>query len=100
MHDVRGVVIASGPAFRKGIRIEDATILDIAPTVLAVMGHPVAEDMDGRPLLEIITNEHLDAHPALSVPTYEPSGRPAPQEIGSAMDESIKEKLKALGYIQ
>lgn len=100
MHDVRGVVIASGPAFRRGATIENATILDIAPTALAVMGHPVAADMDGRPLTDIITEEHLEACPIMSVPTYETAGARAPDEVGSTMDESIKEKLRALGYIQ
>jgi len=100
MHDVRGVVIASGPAFRNGATIEGATILDIAPTALAVMGRPVAADMDGRPLTQIITDAHLDAHPILSVPSYEHAVASEPLEIGSTMDEGIKEKLRALGYIQ
>ena len=36
--------------------------IDIAPTVLYWMGLPVPADMDGRPLEDIMTPEHVAAH--------------------------------------
>lgn len=100
-HDIIGVFIAAGPAFRAGGRVEGATILDMAPTALAVLGLPVAEDMDGRPLTGIIRDEHLARFPLATVPSYEGllPQRAAPTGSGS-MDESIKEQLKSLGYIE
>lgn len=99
-HDLYGVFIASGPAFRTAGRFEGATILDITPTALAVMGLPIAEDMDGRALTEIITPEHLAARPLTSVPSYEPAVPRERGEVGSTMDESIREQLRSLGYIE
>ncbi len=99
-HDVAGVIIASGPAFRAAGWIEGATIFDIAPTALAVMGLPVGEDMDGRVLTEIIRQEHMAVHPLSFVPSYEPAVGRERGEVGSTMDDSIREQLKSLGYIE
>ena len=37
--------------------IKGASIMDIAPTIQYLMGHPVSQDMDGRVLLEIVEND-------------------------------------------
>ena len=34
-----------------------ASLLDITPTLLTLFGLPTAKDMDGRPLLEVFTDE-------------------------------------------
>ncbi|MBN2564797.1 MAG: alkaline phosphatase family protein [Candidatus Eisenbacteria bacterium] len=99
-HDIEGVFIASGPAFVKAGRYDGATILDITPTALAVMGFPRADDMDGRVLTEIIEPRFLTDRTATSVSTYDPEGMSGRAEVGSSMDESIKEQLKSLGYIE
>lgn len=99
-HDVKGVFIASGPAFRNAGRYDDATVLDITPTALAVMGLPPAEDMDGRVLTEIVEPRFLERIPSSPVETYDPENLSARSEVGSTMDDSIKEQLKSLGYIE
>ncbi|MFH1502985.1 MAG: alkaline phosphatase family protein [Candidatus Eisenbacteria bacterium] len=100
-HERKAVLIASGPAFRSTGYFEGATVQDVAPTILAVMGLPVAEDMDGRVLIETIEGAHLREHPIEMIVSYEPLllGEERP-EIGSTMDESIREQLKSLGYIE
>ena len=49
-----GIFIASGPDFKQGIEAENVTILDLAPTILYLMGVPVPDDLDGRVLLQIL----------------------------------------------
>ena len=41
------MVVLHGPGIAKGEEIIGATLLDIAPTLLTIMGLPVGEDMDG-----------------------------------------------------
>ena len=53
-HRMEGVLVAAGPPFRAGATPEAATLLDIAPTVLHLLGVPVPDDMDGRVLTEIL----------------------------------------------
>ncbi len=64
------------------------------------MGLPVAEDMDGRVLDEVIRGDHLERHPVSTIPSYEPMVGRDRAEIGSAMDDSIREQLRSLGYIE
>ena len=100
-HGVDGVFIMAGPGIREDFRLPEASVVDITPTMLAYLGLPVAEDMDGAPVLAAFTESYLAKHPVTFVPTYEtdgPRGDDAPME--SPMDEGIKEKLRALGYIE
>jgi predicted AlkP superfamily phosphohydrolase/phosphomutase/tetratricopeptide (TPR) repeat protein len=48
-----GVFCAKGPGIKKDEIIYGATLLDITPTILSIMGIPIGKDMDGKPLIEI-----------------------------------------------
>ena len=52
-----GILIASGPDIKPGDKTEAARLIDIAPTVLHMMGLPVPQDMDGRVLKELFKEE-------------------------------------------
>lgn len=52
MHDPKGMLLLHGPGIERGLFIENTTDLDIAPTVLSLMGIPVPEVMTGRVLGE------------------------------------------------
>jgi predicted AlkP superfamily phosphohydrolase/phosphomutase len=54
-HRDDGIFLAQGPAFRAGVPIEGAHLIDLAPTILALLDVPVPDDMDGRVLDEILT---------------------------------------------
>src|SRR5262249_25153634 len=43
-----GVILAMGDGIRPGAVLRTASVLDLAPTILYLMGLPVARDMDGR----------------------------------------------------
>lgn len=51
-HRQYGIFVIAGPGIRRDERIYGASLIDIAPTVLALLSLPVGRDMDGRPLLE------------------------------------------------
>jgi len=101
MHDPTGVLILWGKDIVPDIELPDAHVTDIAPTVLALFGLPVAEDMDGKVLTAAIEPSFLEEQPVLSVPTYESGSRTEEAEpIESPVDEEIKERLRSLGYIE
>lgn len=56
-HAPHGFMIAAGPRVTAGAVATDASILDLAPTILYLMGEPVPRDADGRVLLEIVSPE-------------------------------------------
>jgi hypothetical protein len=51
-HDPKGMMILYGAGVRSGGRIAEANNLDIAPTLLTLMGLPAPEEMKGRVLSE------------------------------------------------
>ena len=53
-----GIFVLYDPARRHARRVEGASILDIAPTVLDLMGVAAPESMEGRPI-ELISKEEV-----------------------------------------
>ena len=51
-HDPRGVLLAYGAGVRAGATLDDCDNLDIAPTLLTLLGLPVPPEMTGRVLAE------------------------------------------------
>lgn len=56
-HRRDGILIAHGPDIKKGTKIQDASIYDIAPTILHMFGLPVPRDIDGRVLKEVFRED-------------------------------------------
>jgi hypothetical protein len=52
MHDPTGLLVMYGPGIERGLFIGHTNDLDIAPTLLSLMGVPVPEIMQGRVLSE------------------------------------------------
>lgn len=53
-HQPEGILIAAGPGIRVGHTIQGATLADIAPTVLHLLGVPLPAGLDGAPLAEML----------------------------------------------
>jgi predicted AlkP superfamily phosphohydrolase/phosphomutase len=100
MHGRYGIIGFMGLGVRAGSQIADADILDVTPTILYALGIPVARDMRGRVLTDVFESDFLRNNPVRFVPTYETEKRETQQPIVSPVDEKIKEKLRAVGYIQ
>jgi len=104
-HRMEGILVASGPAVRSGAPLRDAALLDIAPTILHLLGVPVPSDMDGRVLTELlgptVPRHHLPAHsPALGTVSAERTS-PVLAEAGYSADDdaAIQQRLSDLGYL-
>lgn len=102
-HKVDGLVFMMGPHVVKGGNISGATVLDIAPTVLAIYGLPTARDMDGRPIpggLVPALVKRMERETRLL--TYEPAKTNGESEepLRSPIDDELRERLRSLGYIQ
>lgn len=99
-HGLDGVLIMEGPGIVPGAAIEGATVYDVAPTILALSGLPVGRDLDGRVLKEALTPQFLRSKGVRYVDTNDGEERPHDIEpIESPADEEIRERMKALGYI-
>lgn len=94
-----GVIFLWGPPVRAGARLDDATVFDVTPTVLYLMGLPVGSDMDGRVLTEAIVPQLLAAKPLRWVDTYD-TGTRGGAPLPSPIDEDILKELQTLGYVR
>ncbi len=102
MHRPEGALAAAGPNIADSDSPGDASVLDITPTVLALLGEPVGRDMDGFVLTDIMTEEFRERHPVTYVDTYEREDADAPsgEDLESTVDDEIRERLRSLGYIE
>ena len=100
-HRPMGILMIKGPHICEGKKIEKASIMDIAPTILYLMGQKIPLDMDGRVLLDCFSEYFLAEHPLVYdnqpigiAETTEDKGVYSNQEAAK-----IKEQLKGLGYM-
>ena len=64
LHRPQGIFIAYGPHIKRGTTVANVSIYDIAPTILYLQGHSIPEDMDGKVLANIFTDERLRHYPS------------------------------------
>jgi predicted AlkP superfamily phosphohydrolase/phosphomutase len=102
MHRDIGILAAKGPGIRKGATLTNASVLDLTPTILALLGEPVGRDMDGFVLTELIEEDILAENPVEYIDTYEKEEQPedSDEPIESDLDDAIREELRSLGYIE
>jgi arylsulfatase A-like enzyme len=93
---MNGIGLAWGAAVRHGI-LNDARLEDLAPTILHLMGQPIPAHMDGRLLLEILTEQACLPPPQEG--TAWKGKQPSNKELSQDEQERIRRRLKDLGYV-
>ncbi len=97
-HTMEGIALFWGEGVRAGAEVQ-LSILDLPPTLLWGMGLAVPQDMDGRVLTQVFTEEHVRAHPV----TYTEEGAGALGGDTAALSEEeeaeIRKALAGLGYV-
>ncbi|MBN1178116.1 MAG: alkaline phosphatase family protein [Anaerolineae bacterium] len=93
-HRAHGILVAHGPAVKPGYTIEGAHILDLAPTILHVMGLPVPEDMDGRALTAMLTSDR-----AVAYESTERAQTGAETGLSAVESAEVEDRLRSLGYL-
>jgi predicted AlkP superfamily phosphohydrolase/phosphomutase/thioredoxin-like negative regulator of GroEL len=100
-HRNNGIFVIAGPGIRSGQDLPGVNLPDITPTILALFGLPVGEDMDGS----VLSGAFIDTPAIAHIPTWEKvegeDGRHPPhmQLDPMAATESL-EQLVALGYVE
>lgn len=97
-HEIDGLFIATGSQIRKGKKINDVNLTDLAPTMLHTMNVPSPHDVDGRVLKEIFEPTSQWAKKKTRYLTYRESNR-GKQGFTKEEEEELKKRLKALGYL-
>ena len=101
-HQIDGVVILWGNNIKKGVKFENASVFDVAPTVLYLMGQAVPDDMTGNVLKDALELKYTKDNPIQKIKTYEGTGEQRslePIKRDKAVDREYIERLRALGYL-
>lgn len=97
-HRPYGVIAVWGPGIKRGAKLYGATLLDVAPTILTMLGMKPAHDMDGLPLTQIWEEPRLSTE---RVQSYEADGTDEREESHEEIDvdEQILHQFRQLGYL-
>ncbi len=99
-HRLHGILIAHGPRLRTAAEIENAQLIDLAPTLLHLLGVPVPKDMDGKVLTSAFRSDFLTAHPVRAGTASGTSGADRPSGYTDEESAKVEERLQALGYLE
>ncbi|MFQ5615699.1 MAG: alkaline phosphatase family protein [Anaerolineales bacterium] len=100
-HTIEGVFLAHGPNIVPA-PVENASLMDIAPTILYLLGNPVPPDMDGRVLTEIFREAYLNQHPitiGTELARYETTTDGDGEELTPEEEAELEMQLRQLGYL-
>jgi predicted AlkP superfamily phosphohydrolase/phosphomutase len=100
-HRLNGVLIMAGEHVQKGLHRFDAQLMDIAPTLLYLLGEPIPENMDGKVLEAPISTAFTAAHPIEA--RWDRIDRSAQVKTASdsarVINQYIEEQLRSIGYV-
>ena len=97
-HHMVGIVGLRGPGVRPGLPLAEASILDLAPTILHYLGLPVPSYMDGRVLTEAFTADFLAENEVRTVEA-DPGREPDATAYDNDEEDVIMAKLRDMGYV-
>ena len=99
-HHRHGILLMAGPRVRPSGTVERASLVDMAPTLLHLLGLPVPDDMDGTVLLDALDPAFVAAHPVRYVPAGADPASETADEYTAEEEETVEDRLEALGYLE
>ena len=100
-HRMNGIFLAYGVTIEAGVEVKDASLVDLAPTILYLMSAPAQAHMDGRILREVISSEHQPVEPQVdsSWTAEDGDGYGNGQGLTEEQKRVVAERLRGLGYV-
>ncbi len=93
-HTRDGLIMAKGPDIKPG-RIEGARMLDVAPTVMAMLGCAVPAHFEGKVLTQML-QQQIEVK---SLDDSQSGGGGSATALSSAEQQAVADRLRGLGYI-
>jgi thioredoxin-like negative regulator of GroEL len=100
-HRPYGILAGAGPGIRAGGSLHGASIMDLTPTALTLLGLPAAADMPGRVLVEALDGvSELPRVPSWESVAGECGMHPADVRVDPEEARAALRQLVDLGYIE
>lgn len=100
-HRPYGVFVGAGPGFRTDALVHGATLLDVAPTILTLLGLSVPEDFAGSTLTAALAGLEPESGPGVEAPHPDDGvhRNAPPEEADPWASAAALQQLVALGYV-
>lgn len=98
-HRPDGIFFAWGEHVDPHADLDEASVVDVAPTVLHGVSRPIPENADGSVLAEIFSDETPPAQAPVEERVYAKGGQGERGGDSSDMHE-VKDRLQGLGYLE
>jgi predicted AlkP superfamily phosphohydrolase/phosphomutase len=99
-HKLNGIIMARGQGIKKNVEIKGAGIMDLAPTILYMLGLPIPDNMDGKVLTDIFTEDYQNKKTLRFTKRETIEDDTGEEHLYSDEEEdTIKDRLRGLGYI-
>jgi predicted AlkP superfamily phosphohydrolase/phosphomutase len=96
VHTRDAVFLMNGPAVVEGVELDRGSVLDVAPTTLALLEIPLALDLEGV----VIQQAFREELPVTFIDTYGAPDRSDDAESASRLNPTVVDRLKTLGYVE
>ncbi len=100
VHRLHGTLMLRGSRIPQAQMIEGAQIIDLAPTVLYLLGQPVPKRMDGRVLTDAIDEGYVSAHPIVYADDLADAYGRVDGAYTDEESQTVSDRLRGLGYLQ
>jgi predicted AlkP superfamily phosphohydrolase/phosphomutase len=97
VHAMEGIFAAAGLGVREGVDLGTRSIVDVAPTLLALLGRPVPSDSDGAVMEQALRDAAGVREGAGTYQDRQADDRPA---LTAEEEATLEESLRALGYLE
>lgn len=98
-HRKEGIFFALGDEFKTGFYAKKLSIIDVTPTILHLMDIDVPEDVDGEVRREIFASSS-DSYKREVRFGKSSQKKVSKRQFSKAEEEKLKQRLRALGYIE
>jgi len=103
-HDRQGILIAAGPDIARNQARSQASVFDVAPTALHLLGLPIYDDLSGVVKSELLrATKRVRKIPESQDPPDDPALRAfleSGSELSAAEIEQLERRLSATGYVK
>ncbi|MDX6544332.1 MAG: hypothetical protein QOG02_106, partial [Gaiellales bacterium] len=96
VHAMEGIFAISGAGVRAGVDLGTRQIVDVAPTLLALLGLPVPSDSDGDVMTEALADPAAVREGDASYDQRADGEQPA---LTAEEEATLEASLRALGYL-
>jgi len=98
-HRLDGVLMMCGGPTKSGAELQGCHIVDLAPTILHLMGTGIPEDMDGKVLTSALTEDYVAGCPVVYGKATDSTVGEVERTYSDEDAEKVEERLKDLGYL-